>query len=208
MEKPDFERAKLYAMQRLEQDLPSTAYYHSVRHTRDDVLPAVERLAALEKIDGDDLLCLVTAACYHDLGHIWQRADHEVYSVRTAAEVLPGFGYTPAHIALIGSLIMATKWPQQPRTRLEEIIADADMDSLGREDFLATSQALRDELVSIGVTGSDEEWYRGQLEFLQGHHYFTGAAKALREAGKQRNIAAVARLLAESQPSQHTDRAE
>jgi hypothetical protein len=201
MDQPDFERAKQYALQVLEQELPATAYYHSIKHTRDDVLPAAERLAALEGVVGDDLLCLRTAACYHDLGHIKHHENHEEYSVGVAIQVLPGFGYYPGHIALISRLIMITKWPPQPQTLLEKIMADADMDSLGREDFLDTSLALRREQEARGVATTDAEWYRGQIDFLQAHHYFTEAAHNLRDAGKQRNFALMHRLLAEAQSS-------
>ncbi len=198
MDQPDFERARQYALQLLEQRLPPTAYYHSIKHTRDDVLPAAERLAALEGIDGDELLCLRTAACYHDLGHIKHHENHEEFSVGVAVQVLPGFGYHPPQIDLISRLIMVTKWPPQPHTLLEKIMADADMDSLGREDFLDTSLALRREQEARGNTTTDVEWYRGQIDFLQLHHYFTEAARHLREAGKQRNFALMQRLLAEA----------
>lgn len=199
MDQPDFERAKQYALEILTQELPATAYYHSIKHTRDDVLPAAERLAALEGIEGEALLCLRTAACYHDLGHVKHYQDHEAYSVSVAVEVLPRFGYRPAHIALISSLIMITKFPPQPSTLLEKIMADADMDSLGREDFLETSLALRREQEARGIIITDTEWYRAQIDFLQGHHYFTEAARSLRDAGKQRNFALMHKLLEEAQ---------
>jgi len=77
-------------------------------------------------------------------------------------------------------------------------MADADMDSLGREDFLETSLALRREQEARGITVSDAEWYRGQIEFLQAHHYFTAAAHTLRAEGKQRNFALMHKLLAQA----------
>lgn len=201
MSQPDFERAKAYAFQQLEERLPPTTYYHSIRHTRDDVFPAVEQLAALEGIEGDELLCLRTAACYHDLGYVEHHENHEASSARMAAEVLPGFGYLPVQLELIRSLIMATKWPPHPHTLLEKIIADADMDSLGRDDFLAASLALRREQEARNVKVTDEEWYSSQVEFLKSHEYFTRAAHYLRDSGKERNIALVQKLLEEMRSS-------
>lgn len=55
MTRPDFEQAKLYAMQRLEAELPPQRVYHNVAHTRDDVVPAAERLAVMEGISGEAL---------------------------------------------------------------------------------------------------------------------------------------------------------
>jgi hypothetical protein len=40
-------------------------------------------------------------------------------------------------------LIMVTRLPQTPNSLLEEIIADADLDSLGRADFQVRYEALR-----------------------------------------------------------------
>ncbi len=198
MNKPDYEQAKAYAARRLNSELPPTAYYHSARHTLDDVLPAAARLAEVEGVHGDELLCLLTAACFHDIGHIEQSENHEAISVRIASEVLPRFGYSPEQIRLISALIMATKVPQHPDTLLEKIIVDADMDSLGREDFLRVSRALRDELAAAGVHYTDPDWYQYQIDFLEEHHYFTRAAHELRDNGKRRNLALLRQLLQES----------
>lgn len=188
MTKPDYDAAKAYALHRLADELPPTAHYHSLQHTRDDVLPAAARLAAGEGVNNADRLCLLTAACFHDLGHIVQSQDHEELSAQIAVDVLPEFGYSPDQIALICRLIRATKIPQTPETLLEAIIVDADMDSLGRDDFLATSHALRDELAAGGQTIVLREWYERQIAFLQAHRYFTATARTLRDPGKKRNI--------------------
>ncbi len=113
--------------------------------------------------------------------------------------MLPGFGYRHEQIEMIADMIMATKLPQSPHTLLEAILADADLDILGREDFLHWSQALRAELAVYGTPMTDAEWYSYQLRFLQDHRYFTTAARALRDAGKQHNVEVVTRLLAQCQ---------
>ena len=172
-----------------------------MQHTRDDVLAAALRLADIEGVTGVDRLCLLTAACYHDLGHIQHRDNHEALSAQIAADMLPRFGYGEDQIALVQRLIMATQWPPNPQTLLEKLIADADVDSLGRDDFLQTSLNLREELAGYGVRISDEQWYASQLEFLESHHYFSNAARQLRGEGKRRNLALVKQLLAEARQS-------
>jgi len=199
MNQPDFERARQYALERLERELPPMLLYHSLAHTRDDVVPAAERLAALEGVDGEALLLLRTAAFYHDLGHVEQYTNHEAIATRIAAQVLPHFGYSAPHIQVISGLIMATKLPQSPRTLLEEIMADADLDVLGRDDFFTRNQDLRAERAALGVPTTDEEWYSGQLEFIQSHRYFTAAARTLRDARKKQNIEEMIKLLEECQ---------
>lgn len=195
MTTPDYTSAKDYALQRLSVELPPTFYYHSLHHTAYDVLPAAERFAEFEAVSEVDMLLVRTAAVYHDIGYLEQRLNHEEGGVRIARQVLPDFGYSPHHLDIISGMIMATKLPQTPRTLLEQIIADADMDSLGREDFLETSHNLRDELASTGVVVELQEWYRRQTGFLQTHRYFTQAARHLRDAGKQANIERLQRLL-------------
>lgn len=53
MNRPDFERAQQYALEWLERELAPTHTYHSLVHTGDEVVPAAERLAAMERIAGE-----------------------------------------------------------------------------------------------------------------------------------------------------------
>jgi len=155
---PDFERAKRYALERLERELPHLLRYHALTHTRDEVVPAAERLAALEGVTGEALVLLRTAAYYHDVGYIVQRQDHEAIGAQIAAQVLPQFGYTPSQVAQIRAMILATKLPQPPHTLLEAILADADLDNIGHETFWARRQDLRTELAALGMPMTDEQW--------------------------------------------------
>jgi uncharacterized protein len=196
MTQPDYAGAERYALERLERELPPNLFYHSVEHTRDEVMPAVERLAVLEGVDGEGLALLRTAAMYHDIGFLAQYVDNEPIAVRIAAQVLPRFGYAPAHLRVIDGLILATRLPQSPGTRLEEIIADADLDVLGREIFFERNRALRAEMAAYGTAMPDAHWHARQLEFLQSHRYFTAAARKLRNAQKQRNLERLNDLLA------------
>src|SRR5215218_1267622 len=124
----DHAGARAYALNRLANELAPTWVYHSLAHTRDDVLPEAERLAALEGVEGEAALLLCTAACYHDLGFIEQRIEHEIISAHMAAAALPAFGYSPHQIALVERMILATHLPQSPRTLLEQLLADAELD--------------------------------------------------------------------------------
>ncbi len=200
MKQPDFDNAWAYARKRLSNELHPDLYYHSLFHTRDDVVPAAQRLAAHSGVNGEDMLLLSTAAWYHDLGFVEQPEEHEAIGCRIAAEVLPTFGYRPDQIRVIHNLIMATRMPQRPQTLLEQLLSDADLDVLGRVDFLERNEALRSELAAYGKPTTDTLWYDSQLTFMLSHTYFTPAAHALRDAQKQTNIAALRRLLEQSTP--------
>lgn len=196
MTHPDFERAKAYALDRLARELSPSLFYHSLAHTRDDVVPAAERLAALEGLTGESRMLLVTAALYHDIGFVRQRDEHELAGIVIAIEALPGFGYSAAQVEAIGGMILATRLPQTPRTNLEALLADADLDVLGREDFWTRHNDLRAEWAAFGSRLDDQAWYQNQLKFQRDHHYFTEAAGQLRGAQKQANINRLVAFLA------------
>jgi hypothetical protein len=76
-----------------------------------------------------------------------------------------------------------------PKDHLGEILADADLDYLGRDDFAEISENLYKEFCRTGhVNESKEEWNRIQLHFFEEHHYFTKTAIAEREAKKEENL--------------------
>jgi uncharacterized protein len=192
----NFDRAKQYVLWRLERELNPLLSYHSLWHTQGDVVPAAENLARLEGVEGEDLLLLMTAAWYHDVGFTVQRLDHEEAGVVIAKRALPDFDYTPGQIEVISGLIMATKLPQTPLSPLEEMMSDSDLDSLGRDDFLKTSLLLKAELAAFGINRTYPEWYFGQKNFLSGHQYFRAATRKLRNPGKSRNIQFLDQVLA------------
>jgi uncharacterized protein len=119
--------------------------------------------------------------------------------------VLPDFGFSAAQIATVQGMIMATQLPQSPHTVLEQILADADLDVLGRDDFATRNQDLHAELTESGTVLSDERWYSIRLETLQRHRYWTEAARNLRDAGKQKNIELLQRLQHQRQAGQGQD---
>lgn len=199
MNPPDFERARQYALERLERELAPILIYHSLAHTRDEVVPAAERLATMEGIAGESLLLLRTAAVFHDIGFVDRRNGHEVASAQIAEQVLPRFGYSPPQIEAIRGMILSTELGHAPTTHLEQILADADLDVLGGQEYTRRSQDLRDELAALGQSFSDLEWYEGQLALLETHQYFTSSARQSRDAGKRRNLELVRALLAGSQ---------
>ena len=186
--KPDFEGAQAYALGRLERELSPKLIYHSLAHTRDGVVAASERLASMENVDGEALVLLLTAAYFHDIGFVVQCDNHEEAGCSIAEEALPEFRYSSDQILAIKRMILATRLPQKPETRLEEILADADLDVLGRDDFLVRSLELRMEREAFGSPTTEAEWYEIQLHFLQTHRYWTKSAQLLRDYKKEENI--------------------
>ena len=178
-----YRKAEKYIVERLRKELPENLHYHDLRHTT-DVCAAVERLALMEGIEGDDIFLLKTAALYHDAGFVKQYANNEDIGAALAQEVLPRFGYSQEQIDTIGKLIQATKVPQKPNNHLEQIICDADLDYLGGDEFHVVADKLKRELWERDIIDDDKQWDMMQVKFLEQHHYFTKTAIELRQANK------------------------
>lgn len=185
-----FKQAGQFIINKLRKELPKHLSYHSVEHVK-DVYEAAEKIGRAEGISDDDLKLLLTAAWYHDSGFLKGAKDHEEESCRIAREILPAYGYAPEDIDRICGMIMATRIPQMPHTHLERILADADLDYLGRDDFFTIGDKLFNELSVFGFLSTEDEWNRLQVRFLENHHYFTQTALAWRKAKKEAHLAQV-----------------
>ncbi len=183
----NYRKAEKYVLDLLRRELPENLYYHSLNHTI-DVTEAVERLALMEKIDGEDIFLLKTAALYHDAGFVKQYDHNEPIGAAMAAEVLSKFGYTDEQIVTIQELILATAIPQQPKNKLQQIICDADLDYLGRDDFHTIADLLKKELMERGKITSDRQWDEIQVSFLTAHRYHTRSAIKLRQEKKLKHL--------------------
>lgn len=190
----EFEKAKAYIQQWLHDSLPANLYYHGVHHTI-DVCEATERYAVLEGINGLEAELLQTAAWLHDAGFARQYFKNEPIGALIARELLPQFGYTDEHILRIEGMILATALPQNPHNHLEQIICDADLDYLGRDDFYTIAHTLKREWDEYGLKKNLREWYEQQIRFVENHQYFTLSAQSLRNANKQKHIAEMRALL-------------
>ncbi len=180
-------RTERYVLNILEENLPEKFYYHSYKHTK-DVVKAVERIALLEGVTDEGLFLLKTAAIFHDAGFIERYEHNEPIGARMATEILPKYGYTEQHIKTIVELIHVTEIPHRPINKLQEIICDADLDYLGRDDFEKIADRLRRELREMNKIDSDKAWDELQIKFLNQHRYFTKTAKETRQKKKEENI--------------------
>jgi adenylate cyclase len=175
----EYNDAKKFILGKLEKELNSNLFYHGMRHTL-DVLNMTEELCLAEKINSYETLLLKTAALFHDAGFTVNNENHEVLGCDLAHEYLPRFGYTNEEIERICGMVMATKIPQSPANHLEEIICDADLDYLGRDDFYSIGQSLFEELQAYNVINDMETWNRIQVSFLTAHGFFTDTNKTRR----------------------------
>jgi hypothetical protein len=192
-----FEDLNDYVLDRLERELPKHLYYHNYKHTI-DVTIGVEIIGDGEGVGEEDMLLLKTAALFHDFGQVEGAVGHEERSCIIAEEILPDFGYDKEQIEIVKGIIMATKLPPQPKTLLQEIIADADLDYLGRRDMVPVSDTLYQELKVQGLIGSFNDWNKLQVKFLSNHNFFTETARKMRAVNKEKQIERIISLITEN----------
>jgi uncharacterized protein len=196
---PDIAAAERYADARLRSELDPRFVYHSYWHSVDEVTLASIELARLEGLGPLDTLLIRTASLFHDVGFVIRRDLHEEAGIEIARAALPDFGYSVEQIDAVAGMILATRLPQRPITPCERVVADADLDVLGRDDFCPRNRLLLQELRAFGQEFSDERWRDVQTTFLSEHRYFTASARAMRDRGKARNLAGLADCYPEAQ---------
>jgi len=185
---PDlFTSIKEPILSRLEKELDPRLGYHNITHTL-DVLEQAEVLAKQENVtDKHDLLLLKTAAVFHDSGFLFVYKGHEEKGCEIASGSLRNV-FSEEDIKKICGMIMATKIPQSPNTLLEQIICDADLDYLGRNDFEPISQTLHKEFIIFKIIPEDIIWDHIQIKFFESHHYFTGTSISKRNEKKLKHL--------------------
>ncbi len=185
---PDlFTSIKQPILSRLENELDPQLGYHNITHTL-DVLEQAEMLAKQEKVTNKhDLLLLKTAAVFHDSGFLFVYKNHEEKSCEIASESLRSV-FSEEDIKKVCGMIMATKIPQTPNTLLEQIICDADLDYLGRDDFEPISRNLHKEFIIFKIIPEDIIWDHIQIKFFESHHYFTGTSISKRNVKKLKHL--------------------
>jgi uncharacterized protein len=171
----------------LRENLPKNLFYHTPEHTM-DVVRAAERIAIGEGCNADEVLLLKTAALFHDTGYMRDMREHEKHGCIIAAELLGEHGVTKEEIDAVNALIMATKVPQQPQTKLEQIICDADLDYLGRDDYFSIAENLHREFLAYEKIKDERDWMQLQLKFLQSHKYFTDTSIRSRQPVADENL--------------------
>jgi len=185
------------ALKMLREKLPTDLDYHNYEHTL-DVLRAAERIAADENTSSEDMEILKTAAVLHDSGYINTRHEHEEESCRIAEKLLSSHGIEQDWIDKVCEIIRATKVPHDPKNKLSQIMCDADLDYLGREDFFPISNTVFKEFKKHGIVKDEAEWNKLQIRFFESHKYFTATSVRLRKQKKMEHLEMLKNLVAQA----------
>jgi predicted metal-dependent HD superfamily phosphohydrolase len=185
-----FLRAYPVVVNKLTFELNPTFTYHNVHHTL-DVLNTAESIAVSMNLDKTDIYILKIAALFHDTGYLYLRKGHEEKSSQIFLEYASNSSLEMDIQEKIIGCIMATRMPQEPNTLLEQILCDADLDYLGRDDFDTIEKQLYSELCSAGEMSDRLTWDKIQVTFLENHRFHTDHSIVLRSPKLLENLSTV-----------------
>ena len=181
-------------MERLQNELSQDLHYHGMHHTL-DALKTCDLYLRHIKINSHDSRLLRLGILFHDIGFTVSNEEHEYKGSIIARDLLTQFDFKTKDIDVIVGLILSTKIPQSPKTLLENMICDIDLDYLGRSDFYKISESLYEELqVTIGLKNKND-WNKIQVKFLEAHQYHTDFAIKKRQPEKEKRIEELKELI-------------
>lgn len=163
-------------------------YYHQYNHSL-EVMERAVYLGKKEKVSKEELEILSLAWIFHDTGFVIQYDKNEHIGAKIAKNYLRSILYDEKKIKIIERLIIATD-PEykEPKDLLEQIIKDADLDNLWRDDFFDQKDNMKKELELIKkIKINDPDWNHGSLILLNEHKYYTKTQNKERWATKIEN---------------------
>ena len=191
-----YNKIRKKALEILNSALSKKLYYHGAHHTI-DVLHVINQYIKREKINNYAAKILRIGALYHDIGFSVSSKEHEKSGCIIAEKYMLEYGFSKKDISIVKGLIMATRIPQSPKTHLEKIICDADLDYLGRNDFYTISNQLFKELGFFSEIQNENDWNKLQINFLEAHQYHTEFAIKNRQPQKEKRIEELKKLIKE-----------
>jgi predicted metal-dependent HD superfamily phosphohydrolase len=188
MHKSIIEKVEEYVEQILRERTPVQNYYHNLYHTLDVVESSIE-IGIGEKLSPDEMEMVQIAAWFHDIGYIEKPEGHEEVSAMYAGNFLNEENYPEERIAKVVGCILATKVPQKPKTKLERVVCDSDLNHLGRDKFSARNDYFRKEQeYHRNRKLTETEWLTSTIDFMTRHHFHSGFAINSFSKIKKKNI--------------------
>jgi HD superfamily phosphodiesterase len=181
-------RVKIFVTELFSQRNLPFLKYHNFQHT-ESVVDRAEEIAIHYAINDSEKFCLITAAWFHDTGHLFNElAEHEQTGVDLMTSFLKSFFIEEDIIGKISDCIMATRIPSDPKTMIEKILCDADTYHFGTKEFRITDPIVYEEMEARLHIQIENKIYKS-IHLLESHRFFTDYCQDLLNKGKEENIA-------------------
>lgn len=194
---PLIKKASDFVVDFFNKNLPAWALYHSIEHTLDTVYGCGE-IGAGSGFSGSELEAIIIAGWFHDTGYVLATSGHEEISCKIAEDFLRTNKSFNCDAEAVVKYIMATETTRQLNSLSEFVIRDADLISLGRNDFSEKNNLLKKEIeIRENKNISDKFWLERSIKFLESHMYYTDYARAKYGPGVEKNIELLKKQLEE-----------
>lgn len=185
---PALQEAEKYIRNYIQEHVGAEYTFHDLTHTIEVVTSTFE-ITHGYSLNEREVELLLLAAWFHDCGYDKGPDGHEERSVGIAKAFLKNFDFTDSEIGIVEGCIMATKIPQTPKNHLEEILADADLSSLGKKSYWDRTGRLRQELLMTkSIMMSEHEWIDFEIDFMTNHRFHTEFANEIYGKRKHKHI--------------------
>lgn len=189
MENNIVQKAEAFIRSEFENDHWASFSYHNLSHT-ESVVSHCSEIALGSGISQEEIEVLTLAAWFHDMGYSTSYSSHEEEGVRIVQQFLQQHNYPEEKIQKVQSLIISTKNEVIERTDLlEQILHDADHQSVGNKRFFKSGEALRKEInLHSGKKIKKKKWNSIQTEYLNKTIFLTAHAEQKYGGQRLKNI--------------------
>jgi predicted metal-dependent HD superfamily phosphohydrolase len=162
--------------------------YHNLSHVQ-QVVAAATQMANHYQLSDQEFFVVNAAAWFHDIGYFTDPARHEEKGAEAVADYLTQKQVDKEVIEQVKACIMATRWPQDPKSLPEQIVCDADLFHLGTEDFKEKNKLMRREYELLHDTKTEKnQWNQQTVALFKNHAYKTDYARLLLNEQKKENL--------------------
>jgi len=179
---------EMYVSGLLKNETPEGYTYHTLNHTQNVVKNAVF-IGIREKLPEEEMNTLRLAAWFHDVGYVKKYQGHEEESAEMAVKFLERHGVEENIRTAVAESILATTFPQSPKSRIAKVLCDADFMHLGQENYFDLAEKLRQEQKNAGIRNLKKaEFDQESVRLFEEHIWHTVFCQNNLEETKQKNL--------------------
>jgi len=177
-----------YVSKLLAEKLPGSIEFHTIDHAK-CVVDNSEFIGKNSGLKEDKINIVKLCAWFHDTGYIINSEGHEEESAKIATEFLNQKGIDEGIITLVKNCIMATIVPQQPKDLISEVLCDADLMHIAKDNYFERIEKMRKEWNNLSEKKiGKRRFHATSVKFFQMHKYHTDFAKKELQPKKDKNL--------------------
>lgn len=162
--------------------------FHDNSHT-ESVVSITRQLAKHYEVNDKDFFIVISAARFLNSGYYVDVQNPEQAATEILETCFRNSGVDEETMQSIKGCILGVKTPQNPQSRLEEIICDASSFYIGTENFQKYNTLRRKEIELLGNAAiSKSEWRKSTIQLLESHVYYTDYCKQYLNKNKTANL--------------------